>query len=329
MAGAPIGELDSGALTPSELGRRLQATAAAISGVLWGQLDVVRLALAAVVARGHILIDDIPGVGKTTLARALARALGCSFSRLQFTADMLPADVLGMQVLDPKEGTLRFHKGPIFSQIVLADELNRASPRTQSALLEAMAERSVTIDEVTYSLPEVFTVLATQNPVEHHGAYPLPESQLDRFAMRLTLGYPPPQEERRLVLSPTAPHKTLESLVATFDPALLCGAQEAAARVHLDSSLADYVLAIVTATRRHSDIVLGASPRAGMTLAQVARSWALLDRRDYVVPDDVQVLVVPTLAHRLVLRQASAPDPERRAAVALLQEIVGSTPVPR
>jgi MoxR-like ATPase len=306
---------------------RLQVAAHAVGQVLWDHEGTVRLALAALLARGHILFEDVPGVGKTTLARALAKVLGCTFSRIQFTADMLPSDVLGVQVLDA--GQLRFKKGPVFAEIVLADEINRASPKTQSAMLEAMGERKVTIDDATYALPGVFTVLATQNPLEHHGAYPLPESQLDRFMVRLALGYPGPAKERQLLLDPEGPERALMQLVPALGPEELAAAQRAVLAVRTSDAVADYALAVVHATRAHGEIALGASPRAAASLATMARAWALLDGRDFVLPDDVQALAAATLVHRVVLRAGQSPEAERRHATAILEEILRATPVPR
>ncbi len=297
--------------------------------VVWGHAEVVREALAAILARGHILFEDVPGVGKTTLARALARVLGCSFARLQFTADMLPSDVLGVQMLDPRTGSLSFRRGPIFAELVLADEINRASPKTQSATLEAMAERRITIDDTTYELAPVFTVIATQNPLEHHGIYPLPESQLDRFMVRLSLGYPPAQEERALVLSPLAPEQALGELGRELDAIRLEQAQSAVAAVRISDAVADYLLAIVQATREHPEVLIGASPRAAMAFAGLARAWAFLDQRDFVLPDDVQRLAVSALAHRLVLAAAAAPAAQRQASAGVIQGILARLPVPR
>ncbi len=308
---------------------QLEQAARLVGGVLWGHERTVRLAFAAILARGHLLFEDVPGVGKTTLARALAKVLGCSFSRLQFTADMLPADVLGVQVLEPATGQLRFKKGPVFAEVVLLDEVNRASPKTQSAMLEAMAERKVTLDEVTFALPPVFTVIATQNPLEHHGAYPLPESQLDRFMVRLSLGYPAASEERRLLLDPEAPEQQLQALVPCLDPESLLQAQRAVLEVAMSEAVADYALALVQATRQHPEIALGASPRAGIALATLARAWALLDGRDFVLPDDVQALAPVALVHRFVLRGGQSPEVERQKALAIIADIVRATPVPR
>ena len=296
--------------------------------VLLGHDDVVRLALAALVARGHILFEDVPGVGKTTLARSLARVLGVSFARVQFTADMLPSDILGVQVLDRAAGALHFRRGPIFSDLVLADEINRASPKTQSAMLEAMGERRVTVDDVTYDLAPVFTVIATQNPLEHHGAYPLPESQLDRFMVCLSLGYPAAAQELALVQRPRDPEVLLLGLPQLLTADSLALVQGAAEAVHLSEPVAKYLLALVQATRAHADIVVGAAPRSAMSFAMLARAWALVNGRNFVLPDDVRALAPAALAHRLVVA-GRAGAAAREAANAIIEDALAHLPVPR
>ncbi len=308
---------------------KLERAVAAISTVLKGHGEAVRLLFAAILARGHVLIEDVPGVGKTTLARAVAKVLGCSFSRIQFTADMLPADVMGVHVLDPRRGELVFKRGPLFAHIVLADEINRASPKTQSAMLEAMSDGQVTVDESTFHLPEVFAVLATQNPVEHHGAYPLPESQLDRFMVRLALGYPSAAEERALVLAPRAPLQNLDRLDPVLDPEEVLAIQGLADRVTLTETLADYVLALVQATRQHPEVVLGCSPRGAAQLASLARAWAFVQGRDHVLPDDVKRLAGPVLMHRIVASGGLSSSGVRMEAKAVVDEILAATNVPR
>jgi MoxR-like ATPase len=305
---------------------RLNLGIQAVSQVLWGNAEAVRLLFAAVMARGHVLIEDVPGVGKTTLARAVAKVLGCSFSRIQFTADMLPADVLGVHVLEPKKGEFIFKKGPIFAHIILADEINRASPKTQSAMLEAMSDKQITVDESTFPLPSVFIVLATQNPVEHHGAYPLPESQLDRFMAHLTLGYPPLVDERALILSPEAPEQNLQRMPALMSPPEVAAIQALVAGVKMETSVADYLLSMVEATRTHRDLALGCSPRGAIEWAGLARAWAFLDDRHFVLPDDVKSLAYRVLVHRIIGAGASA---NRTLARQVVEEIVGRTPVPR
>lgn len=300
---------------------------AAVLKVVRGNPIAVRLSLATILARGHLLLEDVPGVGKTTLARALARVLGVFFGRVQFTADMLPGDLIGVPILDAKEGVLRFKKGPLFTNIVLADEINRASPKTQSALLEAMADGSVSVDETTWELPRPFHVLATQNPVEHHGAYPLPESQLDRFLACLSLGYPPAADERALLVENKTSEGGLASLPVLLDAPRLAAAQEHVARITLNDVVADYLLGIVTATRRHPEIELPCSPRGSLAWASLVRALAFLDGRSFVIPDDVKRTAGAVLGHRLGLRGAVGTT--RSRALAVVDEIVSQVPAPR
>jgi len=311
----------------AELRGAIKAGMESVGSVIRGQSTAIELVFAAILARGHVLLEDVPGVGKTTLARAVAKVLGHSFARIQFTADMLPGDVLGMQILDPVTGELRFKPGPIMRQVVLADEINRASPRTQSAMLEAMAERAVTLDDTRHVLAEVFTVIATQNPVEHHGAYPLPESQLDRFMVSLNLGYPGREAERELLFLPAGPQERLEELSPCLEEGQLAAAQKYADSILLSSEVADYTLEIIEATRRHADIILGASPRSAIALVSIARARAWLDGRDFVLPDDIKILLSSVLGHRLIL--AGTASGKRHAVNALLDEILGQVPVPR
>lgn len=299
-----------------------------IAGVVRGQEEAIRLLVASVLARGHVLLEDVPGVGKTTLARAAARAFGCRFSRIQFTADLLPGDILGVQVLDPGSGQLRFRPGPLFAHLVLADEVNRASPKTQSALLEAMADRQITIDDRSYPLEAPFAVIATQNPVEHHGAYPLPESQLDRFMVRLRLGYPPALDERSLLMNEGSGEAALSELRPALDPMRVRSLQARVERVHLSAPVADYLLALVRATRSHGEVELGCSPRGALAWAALARSLALLAGRDHVLPDDVKEVAHPVLAHRLSVRGATEAN-ARLQAEAIVDEILACTPAPR
>ncbi|MFP3947182.1 MAG: AAA family ATPase [Longimicrobiales bacterium] len=300
-----------------------------VEEVFHGKTGVVRMAVSALLARGHVLFEDIPGVGKTTLAHALARALGLSFRRIQFTSDLLPTDVLGVAVYNPSSTTFEIRPGPIFTNVLLADEINRAPPRTQSGLLQAMQEGRVTIDEETFDLPRPFMVMATQNPLEHHGTYPLPESQLDRFLMRLTIGYPGPEAERRILLESAE----VEDLLARIEPVLtpedVLALQERVDEVHVDDSLVDYLMEIVRATRTDSRFQVGVSPRGAVALFRAARAHALVDGRDFLAPDDVQRLVVPCLAHRLLptgLTAATADAHEEAAGI--LVEIKGEIPVP-
>jgi len=317
---------DGPRLTAPQARERIVAAASAVNGVLRGQNRTVDTVLAAVLARGHVLLEDVPGVGKTTLARAIARVMGHSFSRIQFTADMLPSDVLGAQVLDG--GDFVFKPGPLFSQVVLADEINRASPKTQSAMLEAMAEGSATVDEQTYRLPQPFLVIATQNPVEHHGAYPLPESQMDRFGVGLSLGYPEAADERELLRAPNAPARSLEGLEPCFDSDDLQAVQKLVDQVELSETVADYPMQIVTVTRQHADIVLGCSPRGSMVYANLCRARAFMQGRSFVTPDDVKALAGPALGHRLVIA-ARGGTSQRSETRELIAEIMQAISVPR
>jgi MoxR-like ATPase len=270
----------------------------AASHVILGKETQVRLAFACMLARGHLLIEDLPGVGKTTLAHVLARSLGLGFQRIQFTSDMLPADILGVAVYERDSGSFKFHPGPIFAQVVLVDEVNRATPKTQSALLEAMEEHQVTAEGETRKLPEPFFVIATQNPSEQVGTFPLPESQLDRFTMRIELGYPDRDAERAL-LSGTARRDLLATLEPCMTGAELLALQATVQRVHVAPALLDYVQAIVEHTRRSPLYVAGLSPRAALALVHCARAWALIEGRDKVIPEDVQAILPGVAAHRL------------------------------
>jgi MoxR-like ATPase len=303
-----------------------------VARAVLGQEEAVDLCLAALLADGHILLEDVPGVGKTTLARALAQSLGLSFSRIQFTSDLLPSDIVGSAVPERggnaggvQPGALVFQPGPIFASVVLADELNRTTPRTQSSLLEAMADRQVTVDGTTHPLPKPFLVIATQNPIEHHGTYPLPESQLDRFAVRLSLGYPGHDEERRLLLS-RGTAEPVDALSQVVPAGTIDALQTRVGEVRVDGSVADYVLAIATATRKSDALLAGASTRATLGLTRLARAQALLQGRDFVTPADVKRLVIPALAHRLVPHHAA--DPSRSEVEGLLDEILSTVPVP-
>ena len=277
----------------------------AAADIIVGSPRVLRLALACLLAEGHLLIEDVPGVGKTTLAHVLASLLGLSFQRIQFTSDLLPADVLGVSIYDRETGAFRFHPGPIFAQVLLADEINRATPKAQSALLEAMEERQVTADGKTRALPEPFFVIATQNPQHQIGTFPLPESQLDRFLMRLTIGYPDHDSERAL-LRGEDPRRRLERLKPKMDADKLATLQRAAQGVHVAEALLDYVQALLEFSRTSGSFLQGLSPRAGLALMRAARAWAFLHGRNMVVPEDVQTVLGPVVQHRLRLRENGA-----------------------
>jgi MoxR-like ATPase len=304
----------------------LESLRAGVAGVLLGKPEVIQLSLVALLAEGHLLIEDVPGVGKTLLAKALARSLGCSFHRIQFTPDLLPSDLLGTSVYHQASGTFVFQPGPIFAQVVLADEINRATPRTQSALLEAMSDRQVSLDGRTHPLGPPFFVLATQNPYEFEGTYPLPESQLDRFLMRLRLGYPDRAAER-LILSGHRDGEPVDHLQPAVSGEEVAGLQESVRAVRVDDSLSDYLLDLVEATREHPDVHLGASTRAALGLYRAAQALALVEGRDYVIPDDVKRLAGAVLAHRLLVRRARAGQ-GGDSAEQIVAEIIRQTPVP-
>jgi MoxR-like ATPase len=294
---------------------RLGAIRQTLENVLLGKGTTVRLALAGLLAGGHLLLEDLPGVGKTTLAQALARVFGLDFGRVQGTNDLLPSDLLGLSVYDEARRELRFVPGPIFHQVLLADELNRASPKTQSALLEAMAEGQVTVDGQTHALPQPFFVVATQNPLDLNGTFPLPDSQLDRFMLRLSLGYPDPAAERDL-LTGNDRREWLDRHRALLTGADLIALHQQAQQLTASPALLDYLQALLTASRRHPEIRLGLSPRAGLSLLGAARAWALLGRRRYVLPEDVQAVFVPLAGHRLVPARGASGEALARALLA-------------
>ena len=287
--------------------------------------ETLRLPLLCLLAEGHVLVEDVPGVGKTVLAKAIARSLELSFHRVQFTPDLLPADVTGVNVFDRQSGAFRFRPGPVFANVLLVDEINRASPKTQSALLEAMQETQVTVDGATHVLERPFLVIATQNPVEYEGTYPLPEAQLDRFAIRMTIGYPPLGDEARMLAEQTT-EPPLETLQPVAGHAELVAAIEAARAIHVEESVARYVVALLRHTRSSGRLSLGGSPRSGIALLRLAKARALVERRDFVLPEDVQALAASVLAHRLILA------PEARAtgveADEVVAEALAGTPVP-
>jgi MoxR-like ATPase len=296
-----------------------------IQHVIVGKDEVIDLTLAAVLCEGHILLEDVPGIGKTTLARALSVSLGCSFKRIQFTPDLLPSDVTGIDWFNQKSQTFEFRPGPVMSQVVLADEINRATPRTQSALLEAMQERQVTVDGVTRPLPRPFLVLATQNPVELEGTFPLPEAQLDRFLIQVRIGYPSRAEEAEILLRFGA-GDPLESLQPVVTPQEIRELQDLRRKIRVEDSLRRYVVEVARATRAHPEIDLGASPRATLSLYQTAQAWAAIQGRDYVLPDDIKQMAPHVLTHRLII----APQAQLRGRqpAELVADIVAEVPVP-
>ncbi|MEX2294251.1 MAG: MoxR family ATPase [Acidimicrobiales bacterium] len=293
--------------------------------VIQGKRDVIELVLLCLVSEGHLLIEDVPGIGKTSLAKALAASIDSSFGRLQFTPDLLPTDVVGLSMWNRTSREFEFRPGPVFNNIVLADEINRASPKTQSALLEAMAETQVTVDGTTYHLDKPFMVVATQNPIEHEGTYPLPESQLDRFLMRISVGYPSPQAELD-ILEMHASHDALDDITAVVTAAHIAQLSEAARSVHVAPALKTYLVDLANASRRHSAVALGMSPRATLALQRVARSRAAAHGRTYVTPDDLKTLAEPVLAHRLLV----TPEAQLQGinAADALAEVLRSVPVP-
>ncbi len=295
-----------------------------VQQIIVGKDDVIDLAIVALLCRGHILVEDVPGIGKTTLAKALAQSLGCVFGRVQFTPDLMPIDVLGVNFYNQKSGDFEFRPGPIFSQVLLADEINRATPRTQSALLEAMQERQTTVDGVTMPLPDPFLVMATQNPIELEGTFPLPEAQLDRFMVRIRLGYPSEDEESEILTR--FERDALFSLDPVTDAGELVRVQDMVARVTVEESVRRYTVKIVHATREHRTLMLGASPRAALALYKTAQARAAIDGRDFVTPDDVKALASPVLAHRMIL--TSNARVRGHTADQALAEVLSSVAVP-
>jgi MoxR-like ATPase len=311
---------------PPQTLARLSELETALGAAIRGKPEVVRLSLVCLLARGHLLIEDVPGVGKTTLAHALARAASCRFHRLQFTSDMLPSDVLGVTIYNAHAEAFEFKPGPIFSNFLLADEINRTTPKTQSALLEAMNEGQVTIDGHSHSLPRPFMVIATQNPVEHHGTYPLPESQLDRFLMRLRIGYPDAASERQILRNHERKSPEVTTALTAEDIVAL---QDTVHRVAVEEALVDYMLAIVERTRNHESLALGVSPRGSQALFRAVQALALVEGREYAIPDDVKRLAAPLFAHRVVINTRTTLAPRRGdAGERIIEEILSQVEVP-
>jgi len=310
---------------PGGMNTKVAAFRDAVARTVKGKDETIRLAIVALIAEGHLLIEDVPGVGKTTLGHAMARSLDCNFHRIQFTSDLLPSDVLGVSVFNPQTSAFEFKPGPIFSNIVLADEINRTTPKTQSALLEAMNENQVTIENETYPLPKPFMVLATQNPSEHHGTYPLPESQLDRFLMKIEVGYPDANAEKEILKRFTNGNRN-HVLQPVLKPEDIIELQDESRQVHVDEQLVDYMLHIVNRTRKHPDIELGVSPRGTVALFRAVQAMALVEGRAFALPDDIKRLVFPVFGHRLAIVRTGAKA--RTDARTVLQNILDETPVP-
>jgi MoxR-like ATPase len=316
---------DAPRVTTAEKINLLQAE---IERVIRGKAEAVRLAIVTLLAGGHLLVEDVPGVGKTTLAHALARALDCSFQRIQFTSDLLPSDVIGLSVYDQTSTTFEWRQGPIFANVILADEINRTTPKTQSALLEAMAERHVTVEGVTHPLPQPFIVMATQNPIEHHGTYPLPESQVDRFMLRLRIGYPGLIDEKQM-LRDREHAEPLDEVQTVMTAEEILDLQRAVSEVTFDDAIVDYLMRIVAATRNSEMLDLGVSPRGTLALFRAAQALALTEERDYCIPDDVKRLVIPVFAHRITVSSRYASAMRRsEEAEAVLHEILKTVSVP-
>ncbi len=308
--------------TPTLLARRIIDN---VSQVIIGKTSVIELAVATLIAQGHMLVEDVPGVGKTMLAKSLATSIGCTFKRIQFTPDLLPSDVTGISVYNQQSGEFQFREGPLISQVVLADEINRATPKTQSALLEAMEEQQITVDGVTHHLDPPFLVMATQNPIEYEGTFPLPEAQLDRFLMRISLGYPDMEEEMAIIEGQEQTHP-IDSLEAVANSQDIISLQEAAKSVYVDRLVRQYIVSLTEATRSHREVSLGASPRASLGLFRTSRALALIQDRDYVIPDDIKMLAPGVIAHRIML----SPSARMRGiqSTDVVEDLLTNVPVP-
>ena len=320
--------ISSGQIASANAVDQIERLQAAVETVIKGKPEAIRLAIVTLIAGGHLLVEDVPGVGKTTLAHALARALDCVFQRIQFTSDLLPSDVIGLSVYNQHSGVFEWKPGPVFANVVLADEINRTTPKTQSALLEAMAERHVTVEGLTHDLPAPFIVLATQNPIEHHGTYPLPESQLDRFMLRLRIGYPAPADEQ-MILRDREYADPLDDLEPVMSAREVVELQQTVTSVTVDDALVQYLMRIVAATRTSEMLDLGVSPRGTLALFRASQALALTEDRTYCIPDDIKRLVVPVFAHRIVVSSRFSSSLRRsEEAEAVLNEILKTVSVP-
>lgn len=308
-----------------DLATAVQRIVGNVEKVIVGKGEVVAFCLIAVICHGHVLIEDVPGVGKTVLTKAIARSIGCTFKRIQFTPDLLPSDVTGVSIYNQKNENFEFRPGPIMAQIVLADEVNRATPKTQSALLEAMEEGQVTVDGISYRLPDPFMVMATQNPIEYEGTFPLPEAQLDRFMMNIKIGYPKPADEVN-ILDRQQHHHPLQDLTQIMTADELMIIQHQVRNIHVDPSVREYIVGIANATRDHQSVYLGVSPRGSLALVRASQALAAIRGRSYVIPDDIKLLVRPTLAHRIIVTPAARRN--RMTAISVLDEILQVLPIP-